>query len=82
MSNRLDPELDRCSVGPDLGPNCLQRLSADDKSHRLQGKSYVDEFSALRPNKKICVFPITGLKILGGVGIHIFLKLFFFWKKT
>ena len=22
---------DRQSVGPDLGPNCLQRLSADDK---------------------------------------------------
>ena len=22
---------DRCSVGPDLGPNYLQRLSADDK---------------------------------------------------
>ena len=21
----------RCSIGPDLGPNCLQRLSADDK---------------------------------------------------
>ena len=21
------------SVGPDLDPNCLQRLSADDKSH-------------------------------------------------
>ena len=24
---------DRHFVGPDLGPNCLQRLSADDKSH-------------------------------------------------
>ena len=27
------------SVGPDLGPNCLQRLSADDKSRHLQEKS-------------------------------------------
>ena len=26
------------NVGPDLGPNCLQRLSADDKSCCLQGK--------------------------------------------
>ena len=33
VSNSLDPEQDRHSVGPDLGPNCLQRLSADDKSH-------------------------------------------------
>ena len=31
MSNCLDPDQDQLSVGPDLGPNCLQRLSADDK---------------------------------------------------
>ena len=33
--NCLDPDQDRHSVmnvGPDLGPSCLQRLSADDKS--------------------------------------------------
>ena len=36
MSNSLDPDPDqeRHSVGPDLGPNCFQRLSADDKSSR------------------------------------------------
>ena len=32
MSNSLDPDQDRHSVSPDLGPNCLQRLSAEDKS--------------------------------------------------
>ena len=32
MSNSLDPDQDR-HVGPDLGPNCLQRLSEDDKIH-------------------------------------------------
>ena len=32
-SNGLDPDQDQQSVGPDLGPNCFQRLSADDKSH-------------------------------------------------
>ena len=32
VSNGLDPDQDRHSVGPDLGPNCLPRLSADDKS--------------------------------------------------
>ena len=26
-----------CSVGPDPSPNCLQRLSADDKSHPYLG---------------------------------------------
>ena len=30
----------------------------------------------LRPNKKISVFPVAGLKILGRVGTHIFC---FFW---
>ena len=34
MSNRLDPEQARHSVGPDLDQNCLQRLSADDTSRR------------------------------------------------
>ena len=28
VSNSLDQDQDRSSVGPDLGPNCLQRLSA------------------------------------------------------
>ena len=32
VSKRLDPDQDRHTVGPDLGPNYLQRLSADDKS--------------------------------------------------
>ena len=32
VSNSLDPDQDRHSVGPDLGPTCLQRLSADCKS--------------------------------------------------
>ena len=32
VSNGLDPDQDRCSVVPDLGPNRLQRLSADNKS--------------------------------------------------
>ena len=30
MSNSLDPDQAGHSVGPDLGPNCLQKLSADD----------------------------------------------------
>ena len=29
MSNGLDPDQDGPSVGPDLGSNCLQRLSAE-----------------------------------------------------
>ena len=29
MLNSFDPNQDQCFVGPDLGPNYLQRLSAD-----------------------------------------------------
>ena len=32
VSNSLDPDRARHFVGPDLGPDCLQRLSADDTS--------------------------------------------------
>ena len=32
VPNCLDPDQDQYSVGPDLGPNCLQRLSVDNKS--------------------------------------------------
>ena len=32
VANGLDPDQDRHSVGPDLGPKHLQRLSAHDTS--------------------------------------------------
>ena len=32
MSNSSDPDQARRFVGPDLGPNCLQKLSAGDTS--------------------------------------------------
>ena len=38
VSNCLDLDQDRHSVGPDLGPNCLQKLSADDKKSPLARK--------------------------------------------
>ena len=37
MSNDLDPDQDRRFVGPDLGPNCLQRVSAT-KAAASKGK--------------------------------------------
>ena len=40
MSNSLDPDQARRFVGPDLGPNCLPRLSADDTSRQRVNKIY------------------------------------------
>ena len=37
VSNGLDPDQERPCVGPDLCPNCLPRLSVDDKSCHEQG---------------------------------------------
>ena len=37
MSNSLEPDQARHFVGPDLGLNCLQRLSADDTSMQIIG---------------------------------------------
>ena len=39
VNNNLGPDLARHFVEPDLDPNCLQRLSADDKSRHSRGKS-------------------------------------------
>ena len=38
-TNSLDPDQARPCVGPDLGLNCLQRSSADNKLHHEQVKS-------------------------------------------
>ena len=35
MSNILDTDQDRRYIGPDLGPNCLPRLSTDDTKTNL-----------------------------------------------
>ena len=45
LANSLDRDQNGHSVGPDLGPNCLQRLSADDKS--LQARKELSPFKLL-----------------------------------
>ena len=35
VSNSLEPDQAQPYVGPDLGPNCLQRLSKDDRDKEL-----------------------------------------------
>ena len=35
VSDSLDPDQAQHYVGPDLGPKCLQRLSADDTSRQM-----------------------------------------------
>ena len=43
VSNSLDPDQTRQNVGPDLGPNCLYRSSAENKSRpNGQGVKYIN----------------------------------------
>ena len=44
VSTSLDPDQARQFVGPDLDPNCLQRLSADDMG-RQRVKEYATRLS-------------------------------------
>ena len=53
MSNGLDPDQGRRSVGPDLDPNCLQRLSADDKIFE----------SLILFQKRRCTFRVSQLNL-------------------
>ena len=52
VSNNLDPDHARHFVGPDLGPNCLQRLSADDTS-RQRVKNFICRWDQKNGNKRI-----------------------------
>ena len=44
----------------------------DDQGFDELGLSGIDKYYTIRPNKIISVFGVTGLKILGRVGTHIF----------
>ena len=44
VSNSLDPDQAWHSLGPDLGPNCLQRLLSDD----TRGKEFKNPFTKAR----------------------------------
>ena len=50
MSNSLNADQARCFVGPDLGPNCLQKLTADNNSRQIflpASSSYLDKLCFL-----------------------------------
>ena len=55
VSSSLDPDQVRQYIGPDLGPNCLQKTSADDSSRlRATGKDHLP-----RSQTKHDQFPAT-----------------------
>ena len=56
VSNSLDPDQARHFFGPDLGPNCLQSLSADDTSRQKSGsKLFAKVISRRHLWAQICI---------------------------
>ena len=56
MPKSLDPDQARHFVGPDLGSNCLQRLSADIAGKELNTKQLVETTFWLKPWLKLISF--------------------------
>ena len=58
MSNSLDLDQTKHFVGPDLGPNCLQRLSTDDtrgqrvKETTLNKETEIESIICVRDGEK------------------------------
>ena len=52
MSNILDSDQAQYIVGPDLGPNCLHRLTADDTSSK-ELKFDVSSNAAMKKNENL-----------------------------
>ena len=67
MSNSLVPDQARLYVGPDLGPNCLQKLSADDTS-RYKVNLGLNEcvYGSCWPTYPNCFNPTLNIKMVFG----------------
>ena len=69
VSNRLDPDQDQHSVGPDLGANCLQRLSTALARKELKIRQHYFTME-LHQN----VYILTGFKNAALTSFYIFQK--------
>ena len=64
VTNGLDPDQDRPYVGPDLGPNCLQSLSAEDKLQLAKYELTLKVPNMTAADDKFCdIFPNFQRKI-------------------
>ena len=61
---------------------CIVMMPSAEEKKVAAGKKINDITDTLRPNKKISVFRVMGLKSLGRVCSHIFFKYFFFLEKN
>ena len=64
MTNSLDPDQARRFVGPDLDPNCLPRLLADDTGRQRVNRSYRTQLNSyFDPNVLLSSFFLSNLTL-------------------
>ena len=70
MSNSLDPDLARQFVGPDLGPNCLPKLSADDTGRQRVKKELQKEQMEWQTVKTLIRLLLQDFKVTYSLDCH------------
>ena len=66
VSNSLDPDQAPPNVGTELGPSCLQRLSADNTSRQMFNK-FIVTVGSIPPNTSKCI----ELSFISDYNLHI-----------
>ena len=66
VSNSLDPDQAPPNVGTELGPSCLQRLSADNTSRQIFNK-FIVTVGSIPPNTSKCI----ELSFISDYNLHI-----------
>ena len=59
MSNSLDPDQARCFDGPDLSPDCLLKLSADNTSRQRVNSQTAFTGPSFKPHLTHCFLPMS-----------------------
>ena len=79
VSKGLEPDQGRLSVSPDLGPNCLQRLQADEKSQVRQVYFTISEgVQHVLPHRNTCVSRTNDIGLILFLKTELFCLLIFF----
>ena len=80
LSNSLDPIRPEQNVGPVPGPNCLQRLPADDMSSKVLMQKELEDLKVLRRSPDLFNNVKTGQGLLQLIMEQILFLPYTFWS--
>ena len=66
VSKGLEPDQDRLSVGPDLDPNCLQRLPTDPCKEKVRQVYFIisEGVQHVLPHRNTCVSRTNDIRLI------------------